>query len=67
VTASASQSLTRRLFAFLLSRGAPRSTSSTPGEMCRAPLVAIRPPDQAFPPWVDAIANTASKLNDAGF
>ena len=35
--------------------------------MCRAPLVPILPPDQAFPPWVDAIANTASRLNDAGF
>jgi hypothetical protein len=66
VTASASQSLTRR---FCCRARAPPSTSSTPGECAgrRLRLFSRRPPDQAFAPWVDAIANTASRLNDAGF
>jgi hypothetical protein len=34
---------------------------------CRAALLAEGRLSQAWPPWVDTIASTASRLNEAGF
>ena len=63
-----SGSLTRRLFAYCRARRLyppVRRPANVPGAACGYPRG--RPPDQAFPPWVCTIANTASRLNDAGF